>query len=376
MDRCVFLSTRVTISSPAVCPQKTTSGQCCSIPFKYGGETYSSCTSADHYRPWCSLDPVYKGRWGNCPLPLTTTSSTVCLQKTTSGKCCSIPFKYKQVTFNSCTTADYNRTWCSLDPVYKGRWGICLVKPCLFSVNGSSGFISSSGTDYYYDYCTWIITAPANHTVKLKFSIFHLSNQAKIQVHDGKRRSDTVLGVFTGERQPFIIQTRGRFMVLTLQKDYFSTPCNFKGTFISSRKEKPRIRVPLKELRTVPEHYLWFLLEGTPPINLTLMNTSTPLKGGLVIKGFQLNRTGTYRYTLLAENEEGTHSKTVEVTVVDCKHLCHSTGSITRFGQVTNEHDCSRSNITNNWNCIPTTATKFLCGMKWDSVCRPTDDPS
>ena len=36
----------------------------------------------------------------------------------------------------------------------------------------------------------------------------------------------------------------------------------------------------------------------------------------MVIKGFKLNRTGTYQYTLLAENEEGTDSMTVEVTVV------------------------------------------------------------
>ena len=83
-----------------------------------------------------------------------------------------------------------------------------------------------------------------------------------------------------------------------------------------SFSEKPRIRVPLAELRTVPEHYIWFLLEGTPLINLTVVNTSTPLKGGLVINGFQLSRTGNYQYTLLAENEEGTDSKTVEVTVV------------------------------------------------------------
>ena len=83
-----------------------------------------------------------------------------------------------------------------------------------------------------------------------------------------------------------------------------------------SFSEKPRIRVPFKELRTVPEHYLWFLLEGTPPVNLTLLNTSTSLKGGLVIKGFQLNRKGTYQYTLVAENDEGTDSKTVEVTFV------------------------------------------------------------
>ena len=126
-----------------------------------------------------------------------------------------------------------------------------VVQPCLFSVNGSSGFISSSGVKYYDRTCTWIITVPSNHTVKLKFTIFRLSNdpwdglsnypyvgQAKIQVHDGKRKNDAVLGVFTGARQPFIIQTSGRTMTLTVQKAYYSTPCNFKGTFISSRKGK------------------------------------------------------------------------------------------------------------------------------------------
>ena len=83
--------------------------------------------------------------------------------------------------------------------------------------------------------------------------------------------------------------------------------------------EKPRIRVPLAELRTVPNHYIWFLLEGTPPINLTLMimNTSTSLEGGFNIKGFQVKQTaGTYKYTLLAENDKGNDSKTVEVTVL------------------------------------------------------------
>ena len=126
-----------------------------------------------------------------------------------------------------------------------------VVQPCSFSVNGSSGFISSSGVKYYDRTCTWIITVPSNHTVKLKFTIFRLPNdpwdglsndpilgQAKIQVHDGKRENDTVLGVFTGARQPFIIQTSGQFMMFTLQKDYSWTLCNFKGTFIGSRKGK------------------------------------------------------------------------------------------------------------------------------------------
>ena len=33
--------------------------------------------------------------------------------------------------------------------------------------------------------------------------------------------------------------------------------------------------------------------------------------------------------------------------------------SSTSSGQVTNEHDCRKGNITHNWNCIPTTATKL-----------------
>ena len=123
-----------------------------------------------------------------------------------------------------------------------------VVQPCLFSVNGFSGFINSSGAKDYY-HCTWIITVPSNHTVKLKFTIFRLSDdpwlsneawvgQAKIQVHDGKRNNDAVLGIFTGAREPFIIQTSGRFMMFTLQKDSRWTACNFKGIFIGSRKGK------------------------------------------------------------------------------------------------------------------------------------------
>ena len=34
------------------------------------------------------------------------------------------------------------------------------------------------------------------------------------------------------------------------------------------------------------------------------------------INGFQIKRTGTYKYTLLAENYEGNDSKTFEVTVL------------------------------------------------------------
>ena len=58
--------TTTKITPITVCPLRTTSGQCCSIPFTYKGVTYNSCTDADHHRLWCSLDSQYKGRWDNC----------------------------------------------------------------------------------------------------------------------------------------------------------------------------------------------------------------------------------------------------------------------------------------------------------------------
>ncbi|CAH3143085.1 unnamed protein product, partial [Porites evermanni] len=183
-----FIALPVTRTSPTVCPQQTTSGKCCSIPFKYRGVTFNSCTSADYHILWCSLDPVYKGRWGNCSkfnltelrhdfslyckvtlslyqkhsvfcfiaLPVTRTSPTVCPQQTTSGKCCSIPFKYRGVTFNSCTSADYHRPWCSLDPVYKGRWDNCTSGKCCsipFKYRGVT-FNSCTSADYHRPWCS------------------------------------------------------------------------------------------------------------------------------------------------------------------------------------------------------------------------------
>ena len=113
---------------------------------------------------------------------------------------------------------------------------------CSFAVNGSSGFISSSDTENYKR-CTWIITAPSNHTVKLIFTTFRLSGtpwvRPEIQVYDGKRKNDTVLGVFNGTRQPFLIQTSGRFMMLTLKKKYsWYTRSIFKGAYYTAKGKR------------------------------------------------------------------------------------------------------------------------------------------
>ncbi|CAH3105667.1 unnamed protein product [Porites lobata] len=126
-ENCLLTTTKRT---PTVCTQKTTSGQCCSIPFIYKGVSYNSCTDAEHHTLWCSLDNQYNGRWENCVLTTTKITPTVCPQRTTSGQCCIIPFTYKGVTYNSCTDADHHRLWCSLDSQYKGRWDNCHVDKC------------------------------------------------------------------------------------------------------------------------------------------------------------------------------------------------------------------------------------------------------
>ena len=56
------------------------------------------------------------------------------------------------------------------------------------------------------------------------------------------------------------------------------------------------------------------MVEGTPPIQLWLVNSSTPLEGGPVVKGLKFNQTG--NYTILAKNDAGISSKTVDVDVM------------------------------------------------------------
>ena len=76
----------------------------------------------------------------------------------------------------------------------------------------------------------------------------------------------------------------------------------------------PKIRIPLSVVRSVPKHYTWFMVEGTPPIQARLANSSTRLEGGAMVKGLKFTQTG--NYTILAKNDAGNSSKTVDVNVM------------------------------------------------------------
>ena len=130
------------------------------------------------------------------------------------------------------------------------------ANPCFNYVGSSNGVISSSITknNSMYD-CTWIITAPSNHTVKLNFTIFNLRGygaktyRGEIEVYDGKSKNDTLLGIFSGSRRPFIVQTSGQFMMLTFKRYHELGFFNFEGVY-SSTSIKGEPYVPRKQFKT------------------------------------------------------------------------------------------------------------------------------
>ena len=102
--------------------------------------------------------------------------------------------------------------------------------------------------------CTWIITAPSNHTVKLTFTTFNLFDyltifRSEIKVFDGKSKNDTLLGIFSGSRRPFIVQTSGQFMMVTFKRYHEVAFFNFEGVY-SSSSVKGELNVPRKQFKT------------------------------------------------------------------------------------------------------------------------------
>ncbi|XP_068692168.1 seminal plasma protein HSP-1-like isoform X3 [Montipora foliosa] len=130
-EDCSVKTTQVPTSEPEDCSVKTTQGKCCHFPFTYRGKVYQSCTTKNHDKPWCSITANYDqdGQWGNC-LPIPTSEPEDCSVKTTQGKCCHFPFTYRGKVYQSCTTKNHDKPWCSTTANYDqdGQWGNCLPK--------------------------------------------------------------------------------------------------------------------------------------------------------------------------------------------------------------------------------------------------------
>ena len=71
--------------------------------------------------------------------------------------------------------------------------------------------------------------------------------------------------------------------------------------------------IPSQVIRTVPNHYVWCSSDGTPPVNMSLMNSSATLDKGVGTVKSRILING--NYTCNATNEFGTDSKTFHVSV-------------------------------------------------------------
>ena len=60
------------------------------------------------------------------------------------GASCTFPFVYKGITYESCTTVELGRFWCSIDPVFRpaqgGRWGNCDIERRMLRGMGGGGW--------------------------------------------------------------------------------------------------------------------------------------------------------------------------------------------------------------------------------------------
>lgn len=127
----------------------------CHFPFKYKGVCYSTCATANEYRPWCYTDASFT-TWGYCSrggrhgtmftgdcktdkgfnLPAHFDQRRrsfwegrrrVVYQRETS---CVFPFKYDGTTYHKCTMDGHHKKWCYFQVDVNGvgvpgRWGHC-----------------------------------------------------------------------------------------------------------------------------------------------------------------------------------------------------------------------------------------------------------
>jgi len=78
--------------------------------------------------------------------------------------------------------------------------------------------------------------------------------------------------------------------------------------------DKPKILISVPVVRAAPRHFVWCSAEGYPPINISIFKNSTLLAKGTGLVMTHLKETG--NYSCVANNEAGTDTKDLPVTIV------------------------------------------------------------
>ncbi|XP_053567150.1 cation-independent mannose-6-phosphate receptor [Bombina bombina] len=143
------------------CPPVTDRNELCIIPFTYKGKTYSTCTTEERQKPWCSTSNFEKDKkWGYCSNSTDTRESTIifkCDESVKSGKPvvlseamdCSVTFEWK--TNVVCLPKKMECKFIQKHKTYDLR---------MFSSLTSSWNFMHDGSSYYLNLCQRVNEGP------------------------------------------------------------------------------------------------------------------------------------------------------------------------------------------------------------------------
>uniref|UniRef100_A0A3B1KII3 Fibronectin type-II domain-containing protein n=1 Tax=Astyanax mexicanus TaxID=7994 RepID=A0A3B1KII3_ASTMX len=101
-------------------------GAPCAPSWIYNGNSHSSCTTVNYTKPWCSTTSNYDNdrKWGEC-LDYVTNFT---VNGNSAGAPCAPSWIYNGNSYSSCTTVNYTKPWCSTTSNYDNdrKWGECL----------------------------------------------------------------------------------------------------------------------------------------------------------------------------------------------------------------------------------------------------------
>ena len=123
---------------------------------------------------------------------------------------------------------------------------------CSRTLVESSGFILSPHYPGFYapkSHCTWSITAPDRHVVRLEVLEFQLEHDPRctsdyLEIIDGNTLHEQRLGKFCGEEIPALIESSSNTVLITFRSDKdiqgtgFKLYYSFRGKFTPIRISK------------------------------------------------------------------------------------------------------------------------------------------
>ena len=119
---------------------------------------------------------------------------------------------------------------------------------CSQNLSSSSGFILSPYYPGYYINnltCTWHVTAPENHLIRLEFQSFALESHPTcsndyVEVRDGDSHRSQPIGKYCGHTFPPVIETSSNLLTVVFRTNEATTRTGFKAYYRTALGELQR----------------------------------------------------------------------------------------------------------------------------------------